>query len=89
MSKKYNIFGIIVSIIIIVYGIIFFFNISGYAISDFQFNENIDLNMFKQMQYISADIVKINNTLHNGIGVLISSTGFILLSYCINNLTKE
>lgn len=89
MDKKYNIVGIIVSSIIIVYGIIFFFSISGYVTPEFNFNENIDLNIFKQTQAIATDIINVNNSIHKGLGVLISSVGFISFSYFIGNLKNK
>lgn len=89
MSKKYNIIGIIISIIIIVYGIVFFMDTGSYIVSNSTFGTDMNANFLIQMQNINANIVKVNNSIHRGIGMLISSIGFISVSYFINDFKKK
>ena len=89
MNKKYNIIGIIISIIIIIYGIVFFIDVGGYITINEAFDTDMTKNMLIQMQNINANIVKVNNSIHRGIGTLISSIGFISLSYFISNFKKK
>ena len=89
MSKKYDIIGIIISIIIIVYGIVFFIDIGGYVTLGESFDVDMTKNMLIQMQNINANIVKVNNSIHRGIGMLISSIGFISVSYFIYDFKKK
>lgn len=89
MSKKYNIIGIIISIIIIIYGIVFFMDTSSYIVSNSTFGTDMNANFLMQMQQINANIIKVNNGIHKGIGTLISSIGFISVCYFINDFKKK
>lgn len=89
MNKIYNIIGIIVSCSIIIYGIIFFTDIGAYIISESAFGSDMNVNMLMQMQQINANVIKINNSIHRGLGILISAIGFVSTSYFINNLKNK
>lgn len=89
MSKRYNIIGIIISIIIIIYGIVFFMDTGSYIVSDSTFGTDMNANILMQMQQINANIIKVNNGIHRGIGMLISSIGFISVSYFIGDFKKK
>lgn len=89
MNKKYYIIGIIISVIIIIYGIVFFIDTDSYIISNYTFGIDTDTNILMQMQQINVNIIKINNSIHRGIGALISSIGIISVSYFAMSLKKN
>lgn len=85
MQKKYNIIGIIISIAIIVFGIVFASNIGSYVIPESSSANDISINIFKQVQNTNANLIKLNNSIHIGLGILISSIGFLSMSLFIKN----
>jgi len=85
MLKKYNIIGIIISIAIIVFGIVFASNIGSYVIPESSSANDISINIFKQVQNTNANLIKLNNSIHIGLGTLISSIGFLSMSLFIKN----
>lgn len=85
MLKKYNIIGIIISIAIIVFGIVFALNLGSYVISESAFANDISIDIFKQVQNTNANLIKLNNSIHIGLGVLISSIGFLSMNFLIKN----
>ena len=85
MLKKYNIIGIIISIAIIVFGIVFALNLGSYVISESAFTNDISIDIFKQVQNTNANLIKLNNSIHIGLGVLISSIGFLSMNFLIKN----
>lgn len=85
MQKKYNIIGIIISIAIIVFGIVFALNLGSYIISESASTNDISIDIFKQVQNTNANLIKLNNSIHIGLGTLISSIGFLSMSLFIKN----
>ena len=85
MQKKYNIIGIIISIAIIVFGIVFALNLGSYVTSESASKNDISIDIFKQVQNTNANLIKLNNSIHIGLGVLISSIGFLSMNFLIKN----